>query len=134
MMTITLAGQGECDVVHHGSGARLRTAKGRQFGGTGSSFSSTDLLAVALGTCIATDLEPVAQRHGVTLSAIRISVEKQLDTSPKRLTRLSVIVQLPAAVDDVLRLKLQRAADHCLVQRSLSPDIAIAVSLQRTSP
>jgi uncharacterized OsmC-like protein len=131
MLTISLLGRGECEVVHADTGVRVRTSKSPAFGGTGSSFSSTDLLAAALGSCIATDIEPVAERNGLALDAIRVDVEKELSQQPRRIVSMRVHVRLPAAVDDVLLLKLRRAAELCLVQRSLSPDIAFEMVFRR---
>ena len=118
-------------VEHEASGTSLGTSKSPEFGGTGASFSSTDLLAVALGTCIATDLEHVAERHGLLLDQITVGVVKRFGEGPKRIEAFNVSVRLPARVDDLLVLKLRRAAGHCLVQRSLHPDIDCTVDFFR---
>jgi uncharacterized OsmC-like protein len=131
MIQIRLLGAGECDVRHAPSGAQLHTSKSPAFGGLGRSFSSTDLIGAALGSCIATDLEPVAVRHGLALADIAILVAKELSGAPKRIESFTVTVTLPATVDDVLLVKLQRAARLCLVQRSLNADIACTVTFTR---
>ena len=128
---ISLSGAGDCVADHEASGTTLQTSKSPEFGGSGASFSSTDLLSVALGTCIATDLEPVAERHGIALDQIRVEVVKRLGERPKRVEAFTVSVRLPAGVDDLLALKLRRAAGHCLVQRSLHPDIDCTVDFFR---
>ena len=128
---ITLRGGGDCLARHGDTGVELHTSKSPAFGGSGVSFSSTDLLGVALGTCIATDLEPVAERHGLPLDEITVEVEKRFGEAPKRIESMTVSVRLPAGVDDVLALKLRRAAGHCLVQRSLSADIRCSVDFYR---
>jgi len=130
-ITIALEGAGDCTAVHGGSGTSLRTSKSPAFGGSGRSFSSTDLLGVALGTCIATDLEKVAERNGLDLADIRLDVDKTFAESPKRIDRFDVKVRLPESVDDVLLLKLRRAAAACLVQRSLNDAITIDVAFFR---
>jgi uncharacterized OsmC-like protein len=124
-------GRGECEIVHSPSGAQLRSSKSAQFGGLGTSFSSTDLLSAALGSCIATDLEPVAERNGLAPDAIRIEVDKRMTLTPKRIEAMRVTITVPPSVDDTLFLKLERAAQHCLVQRSLSPDVHCAVAVLR---
>jgi uncharacterized OsmC-like protein len=130
-ITVTLGGSGECEVLHAESGARIHTSKSALFGGTGRSVSSTDLLSAALGTCIATDLEPVADRHGLPLEQIRIEVDKQMTVSPRKIVALTVDITLPDTVDDLLRLKLERTAQHCLVHRSLSPEIEVSITVRR---
>jgi uncharacterized OsmC-like protein len=129
--SIRLSGGGQCRVSHGRSGASLRTATPPEYGGLGNSFSATDLLVVALGTCIATDLEPVAERHGIPLPSIELTVSKELSTSPKRLVTLRVHVALPASVpDDVVR-RISRASNTCVVRRSLHPAVAVEVTFAR---
>jgi putative redox protein len=130
-ISIRLAGPGDCEILHADSGVRIRSSKSPEFGGSGTSFSSTDLLAAALGSCIATDLEPVAERNGLAPASIAIDVEKHLSTKPKRIDTLAVSVRVPEHVGDALLLKLERAAAACLVQRSLQPDIRVDITVSR---
>jgi uncharacterized OsmC-like protein len=130
---IRLRSHGDCDAIHPASGTSLATSKSPQFGGSGASFSSTDLLAVALGTCIATDIEPVAARHGIDLQAIEIFVDKRMSIQPKRIDAFDVTVVIHAPVDDPLLTRLRNAANACLVQRSLHPSIACAIQFRTAS-
>ena len=131
LIVIELKGRGDCSIEHAPTGTVIISSKSAAFGGLGSSFSSTDLLAAALGSCIATDVEPVAVRHEVPLDGIRIEVDKEVTTQPKKVVALSVRVLVPATVDDVLMLKLERAASHCLVHRSLNPEIRVDIDFRR---
>ena len=128
-MTVRLLGEGDCSVHHTASGATVRTSKSQAFGGRGDSFSSTDLLAAALATCVATDIEPVALRNGVSLERIHIEADKQLSTSPKRIVELVVRVHVSGDVTELILQKLRRGADACLVQRSLHPDVRVEVEV-----
>jgi putative redox protein len=130
---VFLEGGGQCVVRHGATGAELRTSRSPEYGGTGTSFSSTDLLAVALGTCIATDVEPVAERHGVDVRSIRVRVSKSLSVQPKRIESLSVVVELPAGVPPDVVVRLERAAGHCLVHQSLSPGIDVRVRVRESA-
>jgi len=123
ILTVRLLGDGDCHVDHAATGATVQTSKSPAFGGRGTSFSSTDLLAAALATCVATDIEPVAVRNGIALDRIHIEADKQLSMSPKRIVELIVRVYITGSPDEITLLKLQRAADACLVQRSLHPDV-----------
>jgi putative redox protein len=131
MIVVTLQGRGDCSIEHGPTGTAITSSKSAAFGGLGRSFSSTDLLAAALGSCIGTDIEPVAVRHGVPLESIRIEVDKDVTTQPKQVSALRVRVLLPESVDDVLLLKLERAASHCLVHRSLNPGIEVEIEFLR---
>lgn len=126
-LSVRLLGAGACEVRHAPSGARLRTSRPLAFGGSGDAFSSTDLLAAALGTCIATDLEGLADRHGISREDLVIEVDKALSVRPKRLEGLRVRIRLPDGADDRARLVLARAAEACLVRRSLAPDVRVTV-------
>jgi putative redox protein len=131
MIVVTLQGRGDCSIEHSPTGTVITSSKSAAFGGLGRSFSSTDLLAAALGSCIATDIEPVAVRHGLPLESIRIEVDKDVTSQPKKVNGLRVRVLLPGSVDDLLLLKLERAAGHCLVHRSLDPDITVEIEFRR---
>lgn len=128
-MNIRLLGAGDCEVRHMESGTVLRTSKSPQFGGSGSSFSSTDLLAAALGTCIGTDIEQVAEREGVSLESIRIVARRLLADAPRRVEALVVHVIVRGPVSELTLLKLRRAADACLVQRSIGPDVKCEIDV-----
>lgn len=124
-------GGGDCVVRHAPSGAEMHTSRSPVYGGRGSSFSSTDLLAAALGSCIATDLEPVAERHGVTPESIIVRVTKALTVRPKKLRSLEVEVEVSGTVADGVLVRLERAAQHCLVHRSLHGDIDVRITIRR---
>lgn len=124
---IRLEGAGECVLRHGPSGAVIRTSKSPEYGGRGTSFSSTDLLAAALGSCIATDLEPVAERHGIAPGRIVVRAGKRLSVRPKRIESLTIDVTVAGELAEDVRLRLERAAQHCLVHRSLAPDVEVRV-------
>jgi putative redox protein len=65
MVEIQIAYQGQlrCQATHGPSGAKLITDAPTDNMGQGSSFSPTDLVAVALGTCMLTIMGIIAQRH-----------------------------------------------------------------------
>lgn len=129
---VALVGGGACRIVHSDSGAEIRSSKAPEYGGAGGAFSSTDLLAAALGSCIATNLEPVAERHGVPLDALRLSVEKRLSVAPKRIEALDVRIAVGGEVAPSVLTRLERAAQLCLVHDSLSREIDVTIDLVGT--
>jgi putative redox protein len=127
---IRSTGVGTCRVVHEPSGASFATDMPPEYGGGGRSFSATDLLAAALGVCIATNLDAIAERHGIPLDALSVRVDKTLATSPKRVERLTVTIAIDAPVAEDVLVRLERAAEHCTVHRSLHPEVAVDVVWQ----
>lgn len=131
IVEIRPVGGGDCVVRHAPSGAEMRTSKSPAYGGRGTSFSSTDLLAAALGSCIATDLEPVAERHGVHPESMTVRVAKALTVRPKRLQSLAVEVEVSGPVADAVLKRLERAAQHCLVHRSIHGEVDVRIIVRR---
>lgn len=126
MVQINVKYQGElhCDAVHGPSGAELSTDAPVDNCGRGESFSPTDLVATALGTCVATIMGIYADRHELDLKGMTVSVEKHMsDDQPRRIARLPVHINVPIALDDRHRKAIETAAGHCPVHQSLRADI-----------
>jgi putative redox protein len=125
---IEVAYQGELasQATHQPSGTELITDAPLDNGGRGQSFSPTDLVATALGTCIVTIMGLVGERHQLDLAGTTVQVEKEMVQHPhRRIGGLRTIVTVPAGAcpDPAMRERLQNAASHCPVHRSLHPDI-----------
>jgi putative redox protein len=125
---IAYEGQLRCRAEHGPSKASLTTDAPLDNHGKGESFSPTDLVATALGTCVMTILGIVAERHRIDLTGTRVHVSKEMVQQPvRRISRLPVTVTIPplcsAKVSAEDRQKLETAARHCPVHQSLHPDI-----------
>ena len=122
--TITYQGGLRTAAQHGPSGAEFQTDAPVDNNGKGESFSPTDLVGAALGSCILTIMGIVAERMGVDLAGARATVEKTMVADPKRrIGALTVHLSLPADVSETDRKKLERAALTCPVHQSLHPDI-----------
>ncbi|MBZ0111885.1 MAG: OsmC family protein [Thermoanaerobaculia bacterium] len=126
---VQLLDEHRCVATHPESGARLVTDISPEYGGGGTSFSSTDLIAVALATCIGSSLSPMALREGIPLEQIRIVIEKTFDTQPKRVSHLAVEVRVPSGLTPTQLTKLTNAARSCSVHRSLASPIDMTIDL-----
>ena len=117
-------------IRHATAGAEIRTDVSPEYGGSGQAFSSTDLVAAGLGSCIATNLSKMLPRHGLPLESMQISVGKRLTTAPpKRIAALTVIIDLDRPVEEGVRARLLRAAHLCAVHRSLHPEVEVSIEL-----
>jgi putative redox protein len=128
MVTITCTYQGELRVgaVHGPSATTLCTDAPVDNQGRGESFSPTDLVATALGSCVLTILGIAARRDGLALEGARVLVEKHMSSdTPRRIARLVVHHHLPAGIPVEQRAKLERAARTCPVRESINPAIVL---------
>jgi putative redox protein len=117
------AGNLKMDLTHGPSGAGLKTAAPVDNRGDGSSFSPTDLVAAALGSCMVTTMAIVAEREGIDFTTASFHVEKHMQNDPRRIASLPVVLHMPASLTPEQRTKLERAAHTCPVHRSLLPEV-----------
>lgn len=131
MVEITLAYQGDLRTrCEHGpSGTVLHTDGPVDNQGRGESFSPTDLVATALGSCMLTIMGIVGERHGIDLSRATVKVVKHMVADPKRrIGRLEVEVRVPGLEDSAHRERLERAALTCPVHATLGDRVEMPVS------
>jgi putative redox protein len=113
-----------CTATHGPSGVTLQTEAPVDNGGTGGSFSPTDLVATALGACVMTVMGLVAKRHGLDLTGTKVHVVKEMVQTPhRRIGRLATSVEFRLALDEANRTRLENAARHCPVHQSLHESI-----------
>ena len=130
MVTIVMNYQGglRCTATHAPSNTRLMTDAPVDNQGRGESFSPTDLVATALGTCMLTTMGIVAERHGWSMEGANATVVKEMVADPvRRIGRLRVKIAMPGALEPKAREALERAAHTCPVHRSLAPNVDIPV-------
>ena len=120
-----------CHAVHGPSGQTLTTDAPVDNQGRGESFSPTDLVATALGTCMVTVMGIVADRHGWNIEGTTVSVGKEMTAeAPRRIRRLEVLIVGPAGLDDSVRKTLEKAAHSCPVLLSILPAIEVPVEFR----
>jgi len=113
-----------CSARHEPSKSRLITDAPVDNHGKGESFSPTDLVATALGTCMATLMGIFAERHHLDLTGMKVTVVKEMAAQPvRRIARLStdIVVPLPRSLPQ--REALEKAALTCPVHHSLHPEV-----------
>jgi putative redox protein len=129
MVAIQLEYQGElhCKAVHGPSGAELNTDAPKDNQGRGESFSPTDLVAAALGSCMLTVMGIMARTLEIDITGATASVEKEMTPPPRRIERLAVKIHVPQSISAENRVKLERAAHTCPVHKSLHPDVQMPI-------
>ena len=122
-ITGTYSGNLKMELTHGPSGAVLRTAAPVDNKGDGSSFSPTDLVAAALGSCIVTTMAIVAEREGIAFGDVTFRVEKHMIVQPRRIGALPVVIHMPAGLTPGERRKLERTAHSCPVHKTLIEEV-----------
>jgi putative redox protein len=130
-ITATYEGQLRCVATHGPSSAILRTDAPKDNMGRGEAFSPTDLVATALGTCMLTTMGIVAQRNNIAFAGARVRVTKEMVSQPhRRIGTLGVEISVPGEFGEEDRRRLEAAALHCPVHRSLHPDVQMPVTFK----
>ena len=129
-INITYEGGLHCAATHQPSRNSLTTDAPVDNGGKGAAFSPTDLVATAMGTCMATVMGLVAQRNNLSIDGLQIQVIKEMTADPVRRigtlkTRLVFSNGKALSVTD--RDRLEAAARACPVKQSLHPDLKTPV-------
>ena len=130
MVQIEVMYRGElrCAAVHTPSGEELLTNAPVDNQGKGETFSPTDLVAAALGTCIPTVMAAVAEREKIDLTGIRVTVSKEMSADrPRRIARLATHIVMPGGLTEQQKAKLERAAHTCPVHQTLDGKVEMPV-------
>jgi putative redox protein len=115
-----------CAATHGPSRQTLTTDAPVDNGGKGAAFSPTDLVATALGSCMATIMGLVAQRNNLKIEGLQIQVLKEMVAEPvRRIGALKTRMVFPHghAFSPADRAKLEAAARACPVKQSLSSEV-----------
>lgn len=127
-MTGEYLGHKKVRLVHGPSGEVLITEAPKDNGGEGKSFSPTDLIGAAFGACVLTTIAIVAERSGISVEGMRMSVEKHMRQEPRRIGSLPLVVHLPATLAEEERRKLEAAGRACPVHKTLHPEVEAEIT------
>jgi len=120
-----------CSAIHGPSRSALSTDAPADNQGKAETFSPTDLVATALGSCLLTIMGIYARPRNIRIEGARAVVEKEMTkTPPRRIARLNVRLMLPAALSEKQRGGLEQAVRLCPVAASLHPDIEVAINFE----
>ena len=127
-ITTEYEGQLRCVNIHGPSRNTCQTDAPVDNNGRGETFSPTDLMASALGSCMATIMGIVAQRKEIDLRGMKVTVGKHMSAEPpRRVARLEVRIEVPLPENHPERKILESAALSCPVHQSIHPDIEVPI-------
>ena len=123
--SVVYNGQLRCQATHNQSGSIIETDAPTDNRGKGERFSPTDMVCVALGTCVITTMGIKAQDMGIDLSGTTQDIQKHMVSDPRRIGKIDLIVRLPKTLNlsEKDRGIFEKIGNTCPVARSLSPDL-----------
>lgn len=126
METIRLEYKGALRVYaeHVKSGVTTHTDAPTDNQGKGESFSPTDLLCTALGSCMLTIMGISANTHNFSIDDTKVKVTKIMKADPRRVGEVIVEFDMPEKnYTDKQKEILRLAAESCPVAKSLNPEL-----------
>ncbi|MBP7002387.1 OsmC family protein [Amaricoccus sp.] len=96
-------------------------------GGQGLGFNGGELLALALGGCLANDLRYVAHLRGVGLGNVAIRVNLDIDGTPLLARSAEIVVACALADGGDPAALVEAAARDCTVTNSVRPGFPVTV-------
>lgn len=128
---ITYQGGLRNECVHLQSGTKIETDAPTDNKGKGERFSPTDLVCVALATCIITTMGIRANDMEVDLAGAEMDVSKYMLSGPRRIGKIEVFLTIPKNnTSEKQRELLQTIGDNCPVMKSLSPEMEVVVKYE----
>ncbi len=132
-ISLTYDGDLRTRAVHGPSGTGLITDAPVDNHGKGESFSPTDLLATALGSCMLTYVGLTANKHGWDVRGTSVTVRKEMVADPiRRVGRLTVQIHIPIALTDQELALVEQAVITCPVKESISDRIQVPLTITCT--
>jgi putative redox protein len=131
MATLTATAYGSADTLRHVTDVNGRhilvTDEPEAIGGTDEGPAPHELLPAALASCISTMLALYAQRRGLNFGDIRVDVDYDSETTPRR---LDVTVCLPDDLPDDQLARLARVVQSCPVKQAFEAGFVVYESIE----
>lgn len=130
-MTSTVIYEGDLRTVatHLQSGNTIKTDAPTDNQGKGESFSPTDLVATALGSCMMTIMGMRARDMKVDLKGTKIEIQKIMKAEPRRISGINLTFHFPNSlqVTGEQQAIFEKAAHTCPVIYSINQDIEVKI-------
>lgn len=128
-INVEYLGDLHCVVEHGPSGQKFMTDAPIDNQGKGEFFSPTDLVATAIGSCIATIMGILARNNNIDIVGMKIQVQKEMMNQPyRRIKKLFLNIEFPHRLNDHDFTIMKNVIKTCPVTRSLHPEIELEVN------
>ncbi|RAR48921.1 OsmC family protein [Flavobacterium lacus] len=120
---VTYIGELRTTSIHIQSGTEILSDAPKDNHGKGEAFSPTDLVANSLATCMISIMGIKSRDLNVDLTGSTAEVTKIMQAEPRKIAKISTVLNMNLEADDKTKTILERAAMTCPVMLSLHPDI-----------
>lgn len=120
---VTYLGNLRTENEHLKSGNKFITDAPTDNNGKGEAFSPTDTVATGLANCMITVMGIKARNMEVNMDGTTGMVTKTMAADPRRISKIEIVLNFPAGIDDKSRKILENTGRTCPVMQSLHPDI-----------
>jgi len=120
----TYTGDLRTKAIHVKSGVEIITDAPVDNQGKGESFSPSDLLAAALGSCMVTIMGIASRTNDINIDGTQLRITKVMAANPRRVSEVHVEFDMPPNnYTEKQKAILDNAARTCPVALSIHPDI-----------
>jgi uncharacterized OsmC-like protein len=120
---IELVGDLRTEVIHSATDSKILTDAPLDNKGSFRTFSPTDLLAVSVGSCMVTTMGIAADQFGIELGKVTCSVKKEMNLKPRRIAKLTMVINFHDEVPEEHKRNLELSALNCPAHKSVSSDV-----------
>ncbi len=122
--TIKYLGDLRTSCIHLSSGTSIITDAPTDNFGKGEAFSPTDLVASSLASCMLTIIGIYCQNHEIEFNSGSVEVEKIMASSPRRIEKIRLNIDLnDNNWDQETRKKVIAAGKACPVAKTLDGNV-----------
>lgn len=99
-------------------------------GGTDLGFTPTELILLALGSCMTYNLLHYAHRNNLEIKRLEVELSDEVDKSPERISKIKAQIQIAGDLNAEEMIRLMRSAQGCKIHNTLSvpPQIEVSIS------
>jgi putative redox protein len=127
-MTVTFPGGKKVDAEI--GGFVVRTDQPAMGGGEGSAPSPFAYCLASMGTCAGIYVLSYLQARGLPAENVKITQNHEADPATGRLSKVSMIIHLPAEIDEKHYKPLIRSANQCAVKKLIEEQPLFEISVQ----
>ncbi len=112
----------ECTHLH--SGVKIVTDAPTDNFGKGEAFSPTDLVAIALASCMITTVGILTRLENIHLEGSKLMVKKIMESNPRRIAQVHIDIEINNPdLNEEQKRRIEEIAQNCPVAKSLNPDL-----------